>query len=129
MNDNYEILKIDARGHVRISKRKQIEMLQAFDKSSMTATAFTKLHGIPNSTFATWLQKRKKQSKQACKDQSSQSLKPALSLIEVELTKTEPKSQDKNPALNLVLAHGVKAQLNQEGQIPLLKSLIKSLSC
>lgn len=55
------ILKSDVRGRVRLPKERQAALLEEFDKGGMSAQAFAAWAGVKYPTFASWLQKRRKE--------------------------------------------------------------------
>jgi hypothetical protein len=55
------ILKTDSRGRVRMPLRRREELLLEFERSGLPATKFAQLAGVRYQTFATWVQKHKKQ--------------------------------------------------------------------
>ena len=60
-SDN-QILKVDTLKRVRVPKARREAILDEFERSGLSGTAFAKLHGIKYGTFATWSLKRRKQS-------------------------------------------------------------------
>ena len=56
-----EILKTDRRGRVRFTSGRREQLLDEFGKSGFSAPRFCKVTGLSYSTFATWLQKRRRQ--------------------------------------------------------------------
>lgn len=55
------ILKQDRVGRVRTPAGKQAEILEAFDRSAMSAAAFAEHAGIKYPTLASWIQKRRRE--------------------------------------------------------------------
>lgn len=55
------ILKQDRIGRVRTPPEKQAEILEAFDRSAMSAVAFAEHAGIKYPTLASWIQKRRRE--------------------------------------------------------------------
>ena len=56
-----EILKTDRRGRVRFSSQRREQLLVEFERSRLSAPQYCKVTGLSYSTFATWLQKRRRQ--------------------------------------------------------------------
>ena len=54
------ILKVDARGRVQITFERREALLDEFDRSGMSGAAFAKHYGIKYSTFAYWIQVRRR---------------------------------------------------------------------
>jgi len=55
-----EILKTDRRGRVRFTAARREQLVDEFEKSGLSAPRFCKVTGLSYSTFATWLQKRRR---------------------------------------------------------------------
>ena len=55
-----ELLKLDVLGRARTSRAKRDEILDAFEASGMSGASFAKSHGIRYTTFANWVQRRRK---------------------------------------------------------------------
>ena len=55
-----EILPVDTRGRVRVSRERREVLLAQFDKSGMTGKRFAAFAGINYQTLCGWLQKRRK---------------------------------------------------------------------
>ena len=55
-----ELLKLDVLGRARTSRAKRDEILDAFEASGMSGASFSKSHGIRYTTFANWVQRRRK---------------------------------------------------------------------
>jgi hypothetical protein len=56
-----QILKRDAAGRVRTPRERREAILEEFDKSGMSGQKFAKWAGMKYTTFANWLQQRRKQ--------------------------------------------------------------------
>jgi len=59
-SDN-QLLKVDTLQRVRISEGRKEALLDEFGRSTLSAAAFAKLHGLKYSTFAAWARKRRHQ--------------------------------------------------------------------
>ncbi|MGB0993821.1 MAG: IS66 family insertion sequence element accessory protein TnpA, partial [Akkermansiaceae bacterium] len=55
------LVKTDCIGRVRVSKEHREQLLDSFEKSPLSGTKFAALHGVNYQTFATWVQKRKRE--------------------------------------------------------------------
>ncbi len=55
-----EILKVDTKGRVRVSRKRREALLAEYDRSSMSAAAFADWSGIKYPTFCWWLQERRR---------------------------------------------------------------------
>jgi transposase-like protein len=57
------ILKQDRLGRVRVPAEKREEILEAFDRSAMSAADFAAHVGVKYPTFANWIQRRRQKHK------------------------------------------------------------------
>ena len=55
-----ELLKLDVLGRARTGRAKRDEILDAFEASGMSGASFAKQHGLRYTTFANWVQLRRK---------------------------------------------------------------------
>jgi hypothetical protein len=55
------ILKTDSKGRVRTPPQRRESLLEEFERSGLSGKKFAELAGIKYQTFATWLQKRRRQ--------------------------------------------------------------------
>ena len=55
-----ELLKVDALGRVRVSRERREWLLDEFDRSGVVAAEFARMAGVKYSTFANWVQKRRR---------------------------------------------------------------------
>ena len=53
-----KILKLDTLGKVRTSRERREAIHDDFKKSGMSGAAYARVRGIPDTTFANWVQKR-----------------------------------------------------------------------
>ena len=56
-----ELLKMDRRGRVRVSKERREALLDEFERCGVSAVQFTARVGVNYQTFAVWRQKRRRQ--------------------------------------------------------------------
>lgn len=55
-----EILPVDSKGRVRVSRERREQLLDEFERSGMTGAQFAKTVGLKYPTFAFWRQERQK---------------------------------------------------------------------
>lgn len=137
-----DLLKTDVLGRTRMSRAQREALLDTFETSSMTGQAFALQHGIKIQTFASWIQKRRRdrgdyQNESVCRKlrmrknttpMRSQKTTPpatALNLIEVDLRKDPTAST----ALEVILPGGAIVRISHESQITLLQLLLRQLPC
>ena len=56
-----EIIKTDVRGRMRVSTERRQNLLAEYEQSGLSAKKFAQLAGLKYQTFASWLQKRRRQ--------------------------------------------------------------------
>lgn len=78
-------LKTDALGRVRITAQHREALLDAYEQSSMSGAKFAAAHGVKYTTFASWIQKRRRDRGQY--EPSNETVPAALleSLVELRL--------------------------------------------
>ena len=142
------ILKQDSLGRITVPKEKREEYLDLFEASVMSGVEFAKHHGIAVTTFASWIQKRRRErgdyedeairkklrmgtlgsapKKQKREAQlpvvASESKEPCLHFIEVGVDE----EQSEQP-LEVVLPSGVILRISSTSQLSLLKSIVTEL--
>lgn len=60
MTEGVEILKQDSRGRVRVPVERREALLDEFERSGMSAAAFSSLVGVKYQTFSCWWRKRQR---------------------------------------------------------------------
>src|SRR5688572_10643804 len=63
--EEIQILKADTRGRIRVPREKREKILAEYDSSGLSAPQFAEMAGIKYPTFASWLQKRRRQTQSA----------------------------------------------------------------
>jgi hypothetical protein len=59
-NVSVELLRVDAKGRVRVSRERRAALLAEHDRGGMSAKGFAEWAGIKYTTFAWWLQERRR---------------------------------------------------------------------
>ncbi len=95
---------------------KRQEILAEYDRSGMSGQAFAKWVGITYSTFASWIQKRRR-------DQNASTPEVPPKWMEVVSAPVV------SAALVIELTSGAKLTVGDESQAKLAAVLIRSLSC
>jgi transposase-like protein len=71
-----ELLRMDRRGRVRMSREQRTALLEEFGRSGLSAAEFARHYGVKYQTFTGWLQRRK------CEAQGEGGV-PVVPLVEV----------------------------------------------
>ena len=143
IDQHSKVIKTDVIGRVKIATEDREKMLDAFEASGMSATAFAKEHGGKQQTFATWIQKRRRargdyddkeirrklrmgEKSQRSQAKSKSSETSPLNFIELDVTAS---SSARDEPLEVILPNGVSIKVHRDSQIGLLKTLMKELQC
>jgi hypothetical protein len=116
-----QILKTDAKGRVRTSAHRRESLLEEFERSGLSGAKFAELTGIKYQTFATWLQKRRRQGQSPAKAASS------LRWLEAMVEKA-PDSGGPSAVLVLLLPGGATLEVSDLKQVSLAAALLHSLA-
>ena len=117
------ILKTDVLGRVKTPAARREQLLDEFERSGLTGQKFAEVVGIKYQTFATWVQKRRRQRG------AYPAVKRPKQLRWLEAVVGEAQSSgDKTPLpLVLELPGGAKLQINDANQAALAAVLLRAL--
>jgi transposase-like protein len=110
------IVKSDQTGRTRYTSEYKLEVLAAFESSSLSAPAFAKQCGIKYPTLAAWIGALKRGNQATSRGNS-----PAFLVAEVATSAN-------GPALEVQLPCGAVARASDAEQIRLLAALLRHLS-
>lgn len=119
-------LKTDVLGRVTISPQQRERILDAFDASGMSGQKFAEHCGVKYTTFASWIQKRRK-SRGEYPDTTSdpnEALIKSLTEITLELPTNMQSPQIQSDSITITFLCGAKLELTHQSQIPLVASLL-----
>jgi hypothetical protein len=120
------LIRSDRRGRLLVRAEQRAAILQAFDAGSLSAMAFCRQHGLSYSTFATWIQKRRRENTVPAPEVCAPA--PANpSFAEVHLDQPAIFAQSHRP-IKLNLPSGVSVEISDPSQIPLVIELLRHLS-
>lgn len=121
------LLKTDTLGRVRTSRERRQAILDEFDQSGVSAAQFAKLAGLSYSTFAAWVQRRRKPKPEKPKSvtTTTASRRPALRLVEAVVDRAPGRSS--GPAVVLHLPGQVRLEFSTPAQVPLIVALLQAL--
>ena len=134
------IVKTDRLGRVKVSAETREEMLDAFESGSDSAASFAQKHGVNRQTFASWIQKRRRTRGDYENEEVRRKLRMGkrkdqkipsqnmFGLVEVEV-KPPRESAPLSKGLKVILSGSVEVEVSSAEQLPLLKTLIRELSC
>ncbi len=110
------IIRTGSDGRLRYTPAQRGELLEAFERSGLSAMAFSRQHGISYQTFIAWLRKRR---------QSCEALPPGVpAFAEVMLQEAPPSP---GAALRIVLPCGTALEVASRAALPLAAELLQTL--
>lgn len=111
-----EILKVDARGRVQVTLERREALLDEFDRSGMSGAGFAKHYGIKYTTFAYWIQARRKRRNPSKRSGESQFVMVAAG------------APNRANVLTVELPHRVTLKVTTPEEARLAAALIEALS-
>ncbi len=119
--ENAAVLKSDILGRMRIPTERRRELLAEFDRSGLSGKKFAALVGVKYSTFAFWLQQRRRKAASAAK--------PPGTVRWLEAVVEKAQQSDGKTALALVveLPAGARLEIHDARQAQLAAALLRSL--
>ena len=118
------ILKTDVTGRVRMPADRREAILDAFEQSGMSGSAFAKHVGVKYPTFATWIQKRRR--KRGKYPQKKQGESSQITFVEASIE--QPCQATLQNALEVQAQDGVKLLIRSQEEVELAACLIRSLN-
>jgi transposase-like protein len=110
------IIRTGSDGRLRYTAGQRQNLLEAFERSGLSAMAFSRQHGICYQTFIAWLRKRR---------QSGEALPPGVpAFAEVMLQEPPPAPI---AALRIVLPCGTALEVSSRAALPLAAELLQTL--
>ena len=108
---------LDTKGRVRTSKEQRRVILDEFERSGMSAVRFAERAGLKYSTLAGWVQ-RHRRTKPLRRGRPLRLLEAVVDALPGPVTDTP---------LVLSLPGGVRLELNDPKQVPLVAALLRAL--
>jgi transposase len=119
------VLKTDGLGRVRTPLQRRQSLLEEFERSGLSGAKFAALAGIKYSTFANWLQKRRRQSGEGSKGAKNSA--EQMRWLETVLEQAQsPVGQDGSRLL-LQLPGGARVEISTSGEAALAAVLLRAL--
>lgn len=116
------VIKTDVLGRMRTSAVRRETLLREFEQSGISATKFAELAGIKYQTFATWLQKRRRQGKSPVKTADS------VRWLEAVVEQAQATGRKSPLVLMVELPSGARVEISDVKQVPLAAMLLRSLT-
>jgi hypothetical protein len=127
-----EILKTDALGRVRVTVQRREALLDEFERGEMNASQFAEFVGVKYQTFATWLQKRRRERRATKCQKTALPLPDGDQMRWAEAVLVNEGNIDGSGVsgganLNVILPGGARIEIAQAGQTELAADLILAL--
>jgi len=128
MEETHRVLKQDAAGRVWSPAERREALLDEFEKSGLPATQFAAHVGVKYPTFASWVQKRRRERGPAQAAQATQDGVAAVPRLTswVEAT-VENVAEDATRTLAVHLPGGVRLEVSNGAQAMLAAQLLRAL--
>jgi hypothetical protein len=120
-SDIGQVLKSDTLGRVRTPAERRKEMLAEFERSGLSGKKFAALVGVKYSTFAFWLQQRRRKAASAAKPTDT------VRWLEAVVEKAQGSGGQTQLALVMELPGGARLELHDVRQAQLAAALLRSL--
>lgn len=109
----------DKLGRVQVPPERREAILDEFERSGMTGTAFAERYGIKYQTFASWRKKRK----QAREGEPEEP--PRFLLVEAD--ETTPREPGSDEGLEIELAGGARLRIRSREEVAIAAELLRAL--
>jgi hypothetical protein len=123
-----QILKRDTAGRVRTPRERREAILKEFDQSAMSGQKFAKWAGIKYTTFANWLQQRRKQRQ--AQVPSGAEATDEVRWVEAVVGKPPRRKAEAKPTTVGLTVHGpggVRIEIHEEKQVDWAAKLLRHL--
>ncbi len=120
------ILKTDALGRVRMPGERREAILDAFEKSGMSGQAFARHIGVKYPTFASWIQKRRRDRGDYGAREGRSEKGPSFTLLEATVESASERALD-GEALEVETSQGLKLRIASKEQAVLAADLVRAL--
>ena len=129
-----QIVKRDAAGRVRTPVERREALLAEYDRSGMSGQKFAEWAGIKYTTFANWLQQRRKRRQERVPAEANPD--DAVQWVEAVMGQNPPRKVAERPGPAGLIVHGpggVWMEIREEKQVEwaakLLRQLHEASSC
>ncbi len=122
-----EILKTDVLGRMKTPAARREQLLDEFERSGLSGQKFAEFAGLRYQTFATWVQKRRRQRGAY----PAQSVPPktarTLRWLEAVVDGAQTRSDKESAVIPVLLPGGARLEISCARQIPLAVALVREL--
>lgn len=118
------LIKTDVLGRMHHTREQRERILDEYERSGLSGPKFAALCGVKYQTFATWLQRRKRQCHAYPKRQPRRKPAPRVQWLEASVRPATPSAVT---GLLLQLPGGIQAEVASPQHIPLAAALVRAL--
>lgn len=122
-----QILKTDALGRVRTPAGRREQLLDEFERSGASGQKFAELAGIKYQTFATWVQRRRRERKRSSALGASAKALPRTRWLEAVVEKAGLAAGAEQSVLMIHLPGGARMEIADAAQAALAAHVLRSL--
>ena len=115
-------LRSDTRGRVRTPRERREQLLDEFEQTGASAAMFAKIAGLRYSTFAAWVNRRRKQGASAAVRSAA-----GKALVQFVEAAVEPKAQPRGGRLRIELPGGAQTEISSSDEVMLAAELLQAL--
>jgi hypothetical protein len=116
-----EPIKTDVRGRLHRTTEQRDKILDEYERSGLSGPKFAALCGVPYQTFATWVQRRKRQRKA---DLPKRRPARKLQWLEAQVRPVRQPSEDRG--LMMHFPGGVRAEITGPEHVSLAAALVRA---
>lgn len=116
------LLRSDTKGRVRAPRERREQLLDEFEQTGASAAMFAKIAGLRYSTFAAWVNRRRKQ--QAGPGATSGATKALVQFVEAAV---EAKAPLRVRRLRIELPGGAYAEIGSSEEVEIAAELLRAL--
>jgi len=116
------LLRADTKGRVRTPRERREQLLDEFEQTGASAAMFAKIAGLRYSTFAAWVNRRRKQHASAGARSGAE--KALVQFVEAAV---ETKAALRARTLRIELPGGAHAEIGSSDEVMLAAELLQAL--
>lgn len=115
-----ELLRVDRKGRVRVSRERRAALLAEYDRGGMSAAAFAGWAGVKYPTFAWWLQERRRGEEKSGKVEVA-----TVQWVEAEVGADQPR--EAGGRLRIELGCGARMEVMDRAGAALAAEVLRQL--
>jgi DNA-binding transcriptional regulator YiaG len=122
-----EVLKTDVLGRVKTPAERREQVLDEFERSGLSGQKFAELIGVKYQTFATWVQKRRRQRGPYKALKAPARAVDQVQWLEAVVEQAQAANGTKHPAAIVQLPGGARVEVVDAKQAALVAALLRAL--